>query len=398
MTVPGKPPVEPAVVEVAAAGRDQPVVEVAGERGRGQIETDRRGEVQRLLQVLALGGRLPARGERAVDHALAVHLQDARGREPALQRLSDLRRVRARALRQRERLRHRADGEADDDLVRGLGDLARSDLAHAGRARAHHLEVRHGPGDRRLGASGHDGQRTRLRSDLAARHRGVDVVRTAGFERLRERTGRLDRGGAHVDHQAVRRDAVRDAVVPVDNPLHRWRVRRHHDDHGRAFGHLPRRVRGRKPLGRERVDHRAAPIVDDDLGSGRVEVHGHRPAHQPEADESDDVSGKGVAHCVRLVLREVTVREYTRAGRARGGRRRIVHAKRGKRPFDPAREAGNGRAPNPAIAARLHASAIAQYGKRNLSRDPDVAPVSWSSTSRPVPIRPVDAVTPYRCS
>ena len=165
-----------------------------------------------------------------------------------------------------------------------------------------------------LGASGHDGQRARLRSDLAARHRGIDVVRAAALDRLRERAGRLDGGGAHVDHQAVRRDAVRDAVLGADDSLHRRGVGRHHDHHGCALGHLARRVRGREPLDSERVDHRPAPVVDDDIGSGRVEVHGHRPAHQPEADEADDVSGQGIAHEVHLVRQVETVREYTGAG------------------------------------------------------------------------------------
>ena len=65
-----------------------------------------------------------ARREGALDHALAMHFEDARGGEAAHQRLAHLGRVGAGLGGEHQRFADRRDVERDDDLVGDLADLA----------------------------------------------------------------------------------------------------------------------------------------------------------------------------------------------------------------------------------------------------------------------------------
>ena len=80
--------------------------------------------------------------EGALDHPLAVHLEDAGAGEPAHQRLPHLRRVGSGLGGEQQRLGHRLDGERHDDLVGDLGGLAVAVAADQRDVLAHQLEQR----------------------------------------------------------------------------------------------------------------------------------------------------------------------------------------------------------------------------------------------------------------
>ena len=98
--------------------------------------------LQRQAQVLLVQPDAKARIEGALDHPLAVHLEDAARREAAHQRLAHLGRVGAGLAREQQRLADRGDVERDDDLVGDLGGLAVAVAADERDVLAHLLEQR----------------------------------------------------------------------------------------------------------------------------------------------------------------------------------------------------------------------------------------------------------------
>src|SRR5215472_1476153 len=79
------------VVPRGASMRCTGVEELLRRRGVGQRYAERAARRQREVQVLLMQLDAKAGIERALDHALAVHLEDARRREAAHQRLPHLR-------------------------------------------------------------------------------------------------------------------------------------------------------------------------------------------------------------------------------------------------------------------------------------------------------------------
>ena len=110
--------------QAAAAVRGAGVEQLLRGRRVGQRDAELRARrLQREVQVLLVQLDAEARVEGALDHALAVHLEDARAGEAAHQRLAHLGRIGAGLGGEQQRLGHRLDGQRDDDLV---GDLGRS--------------------------------------------------------------------------------------------------------------------------------------------------------------------------------------------------------------------------------------------------------------------------------
>ena len=122
--------------QVAVFGSDTPICRAAG---------------QRQVEVLLMQRDAEARIERALDHALAVHLEDLRGGEAAHQRLAHPRRIGPRLGGEQQRLAHRLDGHGDDHLVGDLGRLAGADAADQRDVLAHQLEQRLDLVERRFG-------------------------------------------------------------------------------------------------------------------------------------------------------------------------------------------------------------------------------------------------------
>jgi hypothetical protein len=78
--------------------------------------------------------------ERARDHSFAAHLEHPGRRKPAHQGLAHARRVGPGLGGEQQRLRHRLDGEGDDDLVRDLGRLTVTAAADERDVLAHDFE------------------------------------------------------------------------------------------------------------------------------------------------------------------------------------------------------------------------------------------------------------------
>ena len=87
---------------------------------------------------------------------VALYAAIARGGEPAGERFANLRRRDAGAIGQGERLGDGVQGQGDDHLVGGLGDLTGAGLADVGGAVAQHVKDRPGAGEGLFGTSGHD--------------------------------------------------------------------------------------------------------------------------------------------------------------------------------------------------------------------------------------------------
>ena len=113
------------------------------------------------------------------EHALAVHLEHAAGREPAEQRLTHLGAVDAGLARQRQGFGDREHRAADDQLVARLADLAgaRGPDVDDPILASHPDEDRPHPLERGGVAADHEGERALDRADFAAAHRGVEIGR-----------------------------------------------------------------------------------------------------------------------------------------------------------------------------------------------------------------------------
>ena len=170
-------------------------------------EPDRPSRVQDDPRVLAVQPGAEPRLERTVQHPLAVHLQDLRSGEPAEERLTHLRGVHARALREHERLGDGLDRRRHDQLVARLRDLARAARTDVHDVLPHRLQDRHRARERPVGAAHHDGERPVDGPALPAGDRRVEHLDVARGQLLGDRARRPGIDRAHVDHQRPRRRA-----------------------------------------------------------------------------------------------------------------------------------------------------------------------------------------------
>ena len=115
------------MVPALAAERGGGVEQFLGRRGVGQGQAQRARARQRQVQILLVQFDAETGIEGALDHALAMHFEDARGGETAHQRLPHLGRVGAGSRGEQQRLADRLDRQCDDDLVGDLGGLPVAD-------------------------------------------------------------------------------------------------------------------------------------------------------------------------------------------------------------------------------------------------------------------------------
>src|SRR5690606_17617353 len=111
-------------------------------RGVRKADAHRPRGRQREPEVLLVQRDPEPRIERALDHALAVYLEDTRGREAAHERLSNLDRIGTGLRGEQQRFADRLDVQRDDDLVRDLRRLAIAVSADERDVLAHLLEQR----------------------------------------------------------------------------------------------------------------------------------------------------------------------------------------------------------------------------------------------------------------
>src|SRR5690606_18091801 len=113
----------PAAAAMGSAGAEQLLAQGCGRQGNVELA----GGIEGVVEVLLVQLDPEAGIEGALDHALAMHFENARGGEPAHQRLAHPGRIGSGLRGKNQRLGHRFDGEADHDLV---GDLCRLAVTH----------------------------------------------------------------------------------------------------------------------------------------------------------------------------------------------------------------------------------------------------------------------------
>ncbi len=238
-------------------------------------------------QILLMHPGLEAGLEIAVEHALAMVLQNLRVSETTQQGFTDPRRVDAAFRREIEGFGHCGHADAGKNLVAGLGHLpraARADqrdrLAHRFEQRLHFLE------HFRLAAH-HDGQRGIDRADLAARHRRVKKFDALGGQFGADLARRIGIDRAHVDDDQAGPGPAGDAILFQRHRTHVGGVGHHDED---DFG-MPRH-RGRRDM-RPGVDilerfQRSRPARPEMQGmTGPRQMQGEGAAHQAESNEAD---------------------------------------------------------------------------------------------------------------
>ena len=215
----------------------------AGKTGRSRPE--RRGGVEDDVGVLGMERRAAARREVALEHAPAVDLEDAAGREPAGERIADDRRVDAGRAGQGEGLGDGGDGGTHDQLVACLGQLPGARATDPDDRATHRLEDGSCALDGGRVAADHDRQRAVGRADLAARHRRVEECAAARGAALGERRHRGRQVGAHRAHDQPVVGTGQDAGRSVEDRLEVRRVGDHDDEDVDQPGDLGRRGRRR---------------------------------------------------------------------------------------------------------------------------------------------------------
>src|SRR5580692_7937084 len=182
-----------------AAGGCGGIEQLLAGGGVRQADTERTRSLEREVQVFLVERNAEARLKIALDHALAVDLENAGSGESTHQRLTDASRVGAGFGGEDERLADGPDGQSDDDLV---GDLRRLSVAVAADKRdvlAHEREDRLDLLERAFGAADHDREARRLRADLAAGNRRVEIFAAEFVHLLSELLGGDRRDRAHVN-------------------------------------------------------------------------------------------------------------------------------------------------------------------------------------------------------
>ncbi len=235
---------------------------------------------------------LEARHEIAVQHALAVDFQDAAVGRAAQQGLAHVAGIDALAGREFQGFRDPQQGGGNGDLVAGLGHLAGAAAADVDDTVAKHLEQWQHPPVCRLGTPHHDRQGAGLGARLAAGHRRVQQVDAAPRESRGEIAGRGGRGGAHVDHHRVLRQALGRALRAEQHGLQGRVVGDVDEDDGGRLRHPARRHGGMRAGAHQRL---GAPDIAGEHGegmAGAAQVEGHGLAHGAEADESEGRHGE----------------------------------------------------------------------------------------------------------
>ena len=180
---------------------------------------------------------------------------------------------------------------AHDDLVRDLGRLPVAVAADQRDVLAHEREDRLDRLERALGAADHDREARRLRADLAAGNRRVEIFAAKLVDLLGEVLGGDRRDRAHVDDDLALRKPLRDASGAKEHRLDVGRVGNHEDD---QFGLLSQFLAVGAGDGAfvDQLLRRRAAGVNEKLVTAFQQVAGHRAPHDAESDETD------LRHCL----------------------------------------------------------------------------------------------------
>src|SRR5918994_993697 len=244
------------------------------------------GSLQGQIEIFLVQLDAEARIEGALDHALAVQLEDARAGEAAHERLAHLGRVRPRLGGEEQRFADGLDGQRHNDLVGDLRGLAITVAADESDVLAHELEQGLHLFEGALGPADHDGERGLLGPDLAARDRRVEVIATLLVDAPGEVFGGNRRDRAHVDNDLAGRKALRDSARAEERRLHMRCVRHHRDDDLGVFGNLPAGAARHRALSEHLLRWRIE-VVQEQFVAYCLEMPGHGPAHDAKTEKSD---------------------------------------------------------------------------------------------------------------
>ncbi len=245
------------------------------------MQTSRRRRIEDIVHVLGLALDLPARHEIALQHAIAVHFQDAALGKTAAYGRPHGGRIGPAGLRQQQGFRHDVDGPADNQLIAQLGQLAATGAAYQ-RGTPHCRE--HRPGAAKIGriATGHDGQAALLRAQHAAGNRRIDAAHAMLRQHRMQGLRLALPGRTHVDHEAALAQARQRRLQHLRNDGAGFQ----HGDHDIGIGHR---------FGRRGDDPRAKFIQRFCLGTiavprvervaGLQQAARHRLAHQADAEK-----------------------------------------------------------------------------------------------------------------
>ena len=186
---------------------------------------------------------------------------------------------------EQQRLGHRPDRHADDDLVGELGQLPRPVRPDMDRT-THRAQDRLDLGEVGTLAARHDGERAGLGTHRAAGDRGVHMGDAALGQPARVilRLGRLDR--AHVDDDRPGPQRLSDAGPEQDLLDHRAVLQHQHHDLGLA-DRLGCRIDDPGTVGHELLGSGAGAVPGGQRIASAQQVAGLVQPHQPCAEEGD---------------------------------------------------------------------------------------------------------------
>ena len=202
-----------------AAGGHRGVEQLLAGGRIGQTDAERTRSLQREVQILLMQRDAEAGIEVALDHPFAVDLENARSSESAHQRLTHAGRIGASLGSKEQRLADGLDRQGDDDLVGDLGRLSVAVAADERDVLAHKREDRLDLLESGLRAADHDREARRLRADLAAGNRRIEIVAAKVVDLLGELLGGDRRDRTHVDDDLALRQPFRDAFGAKENRL-----------------------------------------------------------------------------------------------------------------------------------------------------------------------------------
>src|SRR5665648_366400 len=268
---------------------------VPGRTGVGEFLNQCRGRerhlqlpcsFERKIEVLLVEFQAETGLPVALEHTLAVDLQDARGSKSAEQGVPDPGGIGARLGGEHQSFAHGLDGKGHDDLIRHLAGLARPVLADQGDVFTHDLEVRPDLGEGLLVPPDHDREGALARPNVAPGDRRVQVAAALLVDLLSEFLSLNGRDGAHIDDDLALGEALVDAVFAEENLLHVGCVGHHGKDDVGVLGHFA----GGVALGSSRIEQflrDPRPALQVELVALLEQVVGHGHTHDPQSDEAE---------------------------------------------------------------------------------------------------------------
>ena len=259
--------------------------------GLRQSHAQSTGALQGQVQVFLVQANAKARGKGALDHALAVHLQDARGGKAAHQGLAYLGRVSSGLAGKQQGFAHGSNIQGHNDLVGHLAGLTVAIAPDQGDVLAHELKQGSQALERGKRAAHHDGQTGGLGTYLAARDWRIQVVAALGIDLLGKVLGLHGGDGAHIDHGLARAEAGGKAGFTKQHPRHIWRVGQHHENDVGLLCNLLRAAASQAARAQQGRRNTAA-AVQKNLVPGCQQMLGHGRAHDAQANKTQFM------HCI----------------------------------------------------------------------------------------------------